>query len=244
MNVALFFRRLKKLSHAIQSKRSISALIINRVLADSEHRQVLTPSLATIVDVGANRGQFSLAARIWSPKASVIAFEPLEKASLTFRDVFRGDTRVTLHQAAIGPQTCETIIHVSAADDSSSLLPISYQQERLFPGTKEIGIENIKIGPLWNFIVPDEIISPAMLKIDVQGYELQALKGCEKLIHRFSYVYAECSFIELYTGQALANKVISWLSERHFGLSGIHNIIYDHNGKSVQADFLFENLDA
>ena len=49
---------------------------------------------------------------------------------------------------------------------------------------------------------------------DEQGFELTALQGCEELLDRFEWVYAECSFIELYEGQALADEVIAWLRER------------------------------
>jgi len=82
-------------------------------------------------------------------------------------------------------------------------------------------------------------LSPALLKLDVQGFELEALKGCEDLLHCFAWVYAECSFVELYEGQALADGVIAWLRERGCVLSGVYNMTYDKQGRAVQADFLF-----
>ncbi|MHB8405676.1 MAG: hypothetical protein ACYDCJ_09670 [Gammaproteobacteria bacterium] len=56
----------------------------------------------------------------------------------------------------------------------------------------------------------------------------------------FAWVYCECSFIELYAGQALADEVIAWLRERGFILNGVYNMAYDKTGKAVQADFLFK----
>ncbi len=197
--------------------------------------------MSTVVDIGANRGQFALAAKKWAPKAKVTGFEPLADAAKCFLKTFRGDSGVTLHQVAIGPHSGETTIHVSAADDSSSLHPISPLQEMLFPGTHEIRTEKVKIGPLSNYITPDDIVRPAMLKLDVQGYELEALRGCEDLLCLFSHVYVECSFVELYSGQALADDIIAWLKERGWCLSGIYNMVYDRKGRSIQADFLFEN---
>ena len=86
---------------------------------------------------------------------------------------------------------------------------------------------------------PDEIAAPALLKLDVQGYELEALRGCESLLGRFNQVYCECSFVSLYEGQALADEVIAWLRERSFRLVGVYNMAYDRRGKGVQADLLF-----
>ncbi|MGH9448085.1 MAG: FkbM family methyltransferase [Terriglobia bacterium] len=48
-----------------------------------------------------------------------------------------------------------------------------------------------------------------LFKLNVQGHELEALKACEDLLDRFAYVYVECSFMELYKGQALADEVIA-----------------------------------
>jgi len=217
----------------------LRALVRYRVLAGAEHRHILGQDQATVVDIGANRGQFSLAVRQWATEARVFAFEPLAGPATRFRGVFRGDSRVTLHQAAIGPETGERAIHVSAADDSSSLLPISGLQERLFPGTGEVRTERIKVGRLTDFVSNEDMVAPALLKLDVQGFELEALKGCEDLLWRFSHVYAECSFVELYSGQALAHEIIAWLGGRGFNLSGIYNMGYDAKGKAIQGDFFF-----
>jgi len=212
---------------------------VHGVAAGCEHGPLFGADLATVVDIGANRGQFSLAVRRWAPGARVVAFEPLSGPADRFRKVFQGDAQVTLHQAAIGPKAGQTTIHVSAADDSSSLLPISALQERLFPGTGEVRTETVTVGRLSDFVSAEEIVSPTLLKLDVQGFELEALRGCEDLLAGFAYVYAECSFVELYSGQALADEIIAWLRDRGFRLSGIYNLSYDRKGKAIQGDFLF-----
>lgn len=134
-----------------------------------------------------------------------------------------------------------TVLHVAGADDSSSLLPISSLQVSLFPGTAEVRTEKVPVGPLSDFVSAGDIKAPALLKLDVQGFELETLLGCEDLLECFAYVYAECSFVELYTGQALADEVVAWLRERNFVLKGVYNMSYDKSGGAVQGDFLFSN---
>jgi FkbM family methyltransferase len=192
-----------------------------------------------VVDIGANRGQFALICREWFPKARIDSFEPLREPCEGFQDIFRGNELVTLHQIAIGAKETETIIHVSNQDHSSSLLPISEKQTRLFPGTIEKETRSIHVCPLEKVFSLNDIELPALLKIDVQGLELEVLKGCGSLLDVFNYVYVECSFVELYSNQALAHEVISFLSEKGFNLSGIYNTYHDAKGRSVQADFLF-----
>ena len=243
MNVTLFNSRIRKLFCAFKSKNTLNSLLFNRVLAGSEHYRVLSPTLSTIIDIGANRGQFSLAARTKSPKARIIAFEPLEKPAATFRKVFRKDNNVILHKSAIGPYSGEALMHVTAADDSSSILEVSQKQVSLYPGTHEIREERVPIGRLSDYVKTNELIPRAMLKIDVQGFELQALIGCESLLNHISLIYAECSFVELYHGQNLANDVIEWLNNRHFQFNGIYNVAYDQKGNSIQADLLFKKTE-
>ena len=76
------------------------------------------------------------------------------------------------------------------------------------------------------------------------GFELEALQGCESLLSKFEWVYCECSFVELYSGQKLTADVIDWLSSKVFGLKGMYNPVYDREGQSMQADFLFQQSTA
>ncbi|GAB4355526.1 MAG: FkbM family methyltransferase [Gammaproteobacteria bacterium] len=213
------------------------------VAAGIEHARVLRSlgRVSTVVDIGANRGQFALAARRCFPNARIIAFEPLAGPARVFERLFASDSGVALHRTAVGSSSGEVLIHVSARDDSSSLLPITALQSHLFPGTAEAGTEKVQVGRLADFIAGGDLTPPALLKLDVQGFELEALKGCEDLLDRFAWVYAECSFVELYQGQALGDEVIAWLRERGFALCGVYHTAYDGRGKAVQADFLFEN---
>ena len=243
MRLQATINRLDKLFQAARSSRLAAAVIRHRVLAGAEHRHVLAHQLATVIDIGANRGQFTLAVRRWAPTARVVAFEPLPGAALVFRSIFSGDDKVVLHEVAVGPRPSRSSMHVSARDDSSSLLPISSLQSKIFPGTSEIATIEVQVAPLESFVKPVEIRAPAMLKLDVQGFEYEALIGCESLLSHFDHIYCECSFVEFYTGQKLAATVIEWLSTRGFRMSGIFNVAYNKLGSPVQADFLFANKD-
>lgn len=130
-------------------------------------------------------------------------------------------------------------MHVSAKDDSSSLLPIASHQRSIFRGTDEAGTMEVKVGRLADLLNAGQLKSPALLKLDVQGYELEVLKGCEDLLESFSCVYAEGSFVELYSGQVLADDLIAWLRLRDFRLSGVYGVVFDGHGRAVQADMLF-----
>lgn len=213
------------------------------VAASVEHSAVLRIlNCKTVIDLGANKGQFALASRYYFPEAKIFSFEPLLSPAEVFRSVFKGDSAVVLHSVAIGPKSGNSVMHVSACDDSSSLLPISSLQEEIFPGTGEVNTVEVVMAPLDSFLGASSIDEPALLKLDVQGFELEALQGCETLLSCFEWIYCECSFVELYSGQRLASDVMEWLFVRGFYITGMYNPSYDRDGQAVQADFLFRRI--
>jgi FkbM family methyltransferase len=240
----MIFEKFQKLVRIIPNKYFLNTLLRTGVAASVEHTQVLKNlrdhNFSTIIDIGANRGQFALIARDFFPKAKIVSFEPLDEAAKTFRRVFSSDPMTVLYENALGPVHKQMEIHISKQDDSSSLLPISGLQDDIFPGTAEKETRSVEVKTLDEVVSVESIQQPALLKLDVQGFEIDVLKGCESLLPLFKYVYVECSFVELYVGQSLAHEVISFLSSNEFALTGIYNLSYSKQGFPIQGDFLFK----
>jgi hypothetical protein len=144
-----------------------------------------------------------------------------------------------LFNKAIALQAGTATMHVSRWDVSSSLLPFAQAQHDNFPLTEEASREVVETATLEECIDESMIQDSALLKLDVQGFELSALKGCGHLLDRFRYVYVEASFIELYVGQALATEVIGFLFSRGFDLVCVANLSSGSSERPIQADFLF-----
>lgn len=220
--------------------RSFCSALFKGTAAGTEHLRMLNDlDCNHVIDIGANKGQFALISRKSFSKARIDSFEPLSEAADIFEKVFKNDSNTFLHRVAIGKKEESHTIHVSNKDDSSSLLPIGKNQISLFPGTQELEQRSIKVRLLETIIARNDVQQPAMLKIDVQGYELEALYGCKSLFDKINYIYCECSFLELYEGQALTHEIIDFLSDNGFKLSGIYHVHYDELGVAIQADFLF-----
>jgi FkbM family methyltransferase len=233
----------RKVSKALQSvKTPLGRRALRFGTAPSfEHRDLLQSlgPMATVVDVGANTGQFAMICLQTFPEARIHSFEPLQRPAEVFRKVLSVEPRVTLHQVALGATPTRTSMHVTARDDSSSLLKPGLQTE-MFAGTNEVRTEEIEVVRLSDVLVEPDIKAPAILKIDVQGFEGEVLKGCESLLGRFDWIYCEVSFVELYKGQALASEILEWLRQRGFYLTGAEtDAEMRRYGRSVQADLLF-----
>ena len=73
--------------------------LVHGVSPTWEHERIMRSlKVDTVVDVGANVGQFSLLSRICWPESRIFAFEPLDRAAGKFRKIFPHDHRVTLFQ--------------------------------------------------------------------------------------------------------------------------------------------------
>jgi FkbM family methyltransferase len=235
-------RKAKKLLRLLTMHGPRDAVLRYGVAATTEHDFALSSHpFNTIIDIGANRGQFSLAARHHHPGAKIVAFEPLQTAAAVYRNVFKADVRTTLQEVAVSPVSGTAIMQVSRREDSSSLLPITALQTSLYPEVVAVGQTAVPAAPLDSFMTPQDIVAPALLKIDVQGFELEVLKASLSLLPRFECIYVEASFMTLYEGQALAHEVIDYLHSQGFRFTGLYNPAYhSQDGGMVQADLLFE----
>lgn len=225
---------------AVVRRREYRRALLHGVAASIEHEAIpLRADFATVIDVGANRGQFAIYASRAFPRASLICFEPLPQARARLRKVLAGSQRLTVLDFALSSDSGERELHVSAADDSSSLLPIGERQRDAFPGTGETSTLGVQVRRL-DDVVDDRVLSsPVLLKLDVQGGELAVLEGGRHTLERVQAVLVEVSFVELYTGQPLADDVFDHLRSHGFTCRGAWSLSYGTAGECLQGDFLF-----
>lgn len=215
--------------------------LLRGVAASVEHKSIISSinRIDLLVDVGANKGQFSLLVKSLLPSCRVVAFEPLPGEALHFKELFRGDSSVKLVPAALGQVSGREMINISKSPDSSSLLGISSLQAHEFPGTAAAGTSSIDVVRLDQVLVSSDFCGVSMLKIDVQGYELEVIRGCGDMLKDFDYIYVECSFVQLYDHQPLFSEVHNCLESNGFSIGGIENLTRGRSGGLVQADFLY-----
>lgn len=237
-------RKLRKLFRLVRTPLYRRALRLH-VAAAVEHED--TPfkhEFASVIDVGAHHGQFALFTRHRFPHAQLYCFEPLPGAQKVIRQVFPQQARIEIFDVALGSDAAATrSMHVSRLDDSSSLLPITERYTTAFPGTEEATSISVPVTRLDDIFAEPAPARPCLLKIDVQGYELEVLRGGERILsilRGVDEVFVECSFVELYAGQALAGELIAHLWSRGFKLAGVFGVKRDLAGRCLQADFLFQ----
>ncbi|MBI4898032.1 MAG: FkbM family methyltransferase [Actinobacteria bacterium] len=194
--------------------------------------------MATVLDVGANRGQFAIYSCNRFPVAALHCFEPIPEARAKLEEVVPSNRNITVHNVALASVRGSVDFHVSVDDDSSSLLPASRDQIAMFPGSRRDRTISVRTERLDDVLADQELARPVLMKLDIQGAELEALKGAAETLAKTEYVLVECSFVELYDGQAFGDEVISFLRNVGFDLVGLYSpTIVD--GLLLQADAFF-----
>ncbi len=233
--------RLFKIAKIMRHPRAIRGLLGHRIAMTTEHLDVIRlAGPATLLDVGANKGQFSLAVRTLFPGAQIHAFEPLPEAQAHFARLFANDLRTKLHGVALSEQVGSAELHIADRTDSSSLLPLAEGQKAAY-GVGEAGTVTVAKRRLASEIDLSSLAAPILLKIDVQGGELDVLKGIDNDdFARIDRIYVELSFVELYQGQPLFDEVYQFIVGRGYRLRGLFNPSRTLAFGLTQIDALFE----
>ena len=213
------------------------------VAAAVEHEDFdLAMSTRTVVDVGANRGQFAVFALERLPQATIHCFEPGPAASSALRRLlgaFHDGARVHIYEVALGRCAEPRVLHRTADDDASSLHTAAHRQRER--GTREVERVNVTTRRLDDVLPPSELVRPVLLKVDVQGSELAVLEGAGELLDAIDEVIVECSFAEFYVGQDAAADIVALLRARKFTLDALRPSITER-GLVLQADLLFRRV--
>ena len=235
------FSKLSKLGLVLASPSRWLRTIKTLTAPATEHLKLLRAlSPDTVIDVGANKGQFSLAARRALPVATIIAFEPLPTQASKYVINFSGDHRATLHPVALSDNSGTAVFHITNRTDSSSLLAPGPQQLAAY-NVGEVSSIDVQCHRLDEFLRPDDLAGVVLLKLDVQGAEDRVIKGSVNILPFIQYVMLEASFVELYCGQPTVNSIISLMNTLQFSLRAVHNISVTRLFGQTQADLLFVN---
>jgi FkbM family methyltransferase len=196
--------------------------------------------IGVVYDIGCNVGTWSLLAKSVLPSCQIHAFEPLLHHQMEFRKVFADMADVVLHTLALGPENMSGSVRVTDFTDASSILPLTKEGATRF-GTKETAQCETRVCRLDDYRLEANLPPPDLLKLDIQGYELQALLGAKECLNSARAVIAEVSFGEFYKGQCLFHELAHYLAE--FGMLPQAFGLNTPTGRRIdQTDVLFMRL--
>src|SRR5262249_10158647 len=148
----------------------------------------------TVLDIGANVGEFAVAARHVMPGARVIAFEPLPECFAELKQRLGNDPHCTLMELALGNETGEATFRRCGCHPASSLLELAERQVQAFPHLQGETETKVRMARLDDIAPGLNIVEPLLVKIDVQGFESAVIDGGEATMRRAAVIILETSF--------------------------------------------------
>lgn len=200
--------------------------------------------ITTILDCGANAGQYVDDLKTAGWKGKVYSFEPLSDAYEKLRARAEASEEWGTFHFALGERNEESTIRIAGNSYSSSLLEFSNDFKELRPDASPVGTETVTIRRLDDVVKEEglEFDGPVMLKLDVQGFELSVLRGALETLPRVSMLQCELALIPSYEGGATFVEVREFLRERGFVLAHLIDGHANHEtGELREMDGIFLN---
>ena len=201
-------------------------------------------AIGLVVDVGANNGDYARTIRRNGFGGRIVSFEPSSEAFCALQHAARADAAWEAHHLALGDRSGWADLHVAGNSLSSSLLLMRERHVRGAPESAVIGTERVRIARLDD--IAETILGAAgraFLKLDVQGYELQVLRGAVDTLSRVEAVEVELSLQSLYEGDSVFGDVLTALGDHGFSLVSLEDGFRDTDTRELlQVDGLFERL--
>ncbi len=192
-------------------------------------------AIETVIDVGANVGQYGQELRDHGYRGRIVSYEPLTEAYRVLEQTAASDPEWECHNLALGETDERRELTVAANLSSSSLLTMTDEMRALIP---DVGVELVSVKRLDGLDVRLE--GPLMLKLDVQGYEARVLAGCGEVLDRVEQLECELSLAWLYDDQAQLSEMVAGLDGLGFEMVDLDPSFHDRrDGRILSFDALF-----
>lgn len=198
-------------------------------------------SVETIVDGGAYRGEITDRLLDVFPRARAVAFEPSGKAFRYLESKYAGSAAVLPVHAALSSSTGTRTLYDNAQETTNALSPVAdggrrYQSWQ----TENVATERITTTTLDDWLTNERDRKVELIKLDVQGHELHALRGAERTLRStVRLVYAEVEFIRIYEENCLFHEIDAYLSGLGFELFQLYHLTSAHDRRLLTGDAIF-----
>lgn len=178
-------------------------------------------NFTNLIDVGGHEGEF-LSSVIKIKKIKYFfCFEPQIKQYKILEKKFKKNNKVKLNNFALGDSVCYKKLYLSKFSSTSSIGTIN--KNSLYLKFKNFLTRDhlrpfiyVKVDTIDNFFKSYDI-KKIFLKVDVEGYDLNVLKGCQKKFKEVNYILVEHQFGNHYKNNSF-KKIKKYLAQKNFNI--------------------------
>jgi len=192
-------------------------------------------SRPVVFDVGANIGDTVREFSFVFGNPLIHAFEPSPKTFQTLKANTSYIPAITLNNVGLGSSRNELSFHESEKSDMNSFLAPAKDC-----WVEQQSVQKLPVRTVDDYCLEHSIDRIDVLKSDTQGYDLEVLRGAERMLTsgRIRLVYLEIIFSEMYSGLPSLDEIYRHLCDRDFGLVTFYKFYYQRN-RAGWTDALF-----
>jgi FkbM family methyltransferase len=244
-----FHTKLVKFVDVVSTRAAVRELLTSPYFSMSSHKllvgiQAYEPCVRTVIDVGANQGQFALAASYRYRGARIYSYEPVPDI---YRELERNTRRarsIKAFNCALGSETGELSFFQYQYGHASSALeihPDNVNPKFVRDGAQQLMVPSYRLDDLRSKLQLD---APVLLKMDVQGFEKEVLIGAQKTLAEVDWIVSEVSFSPLYKRQPLFSELHSYFQELGFDLVAPLDVNLGARSRIIEMDVLYRRRGA
>jgi FkbM family methyltransferase len=190
---------------------------------------------ANVIDVGAFLGEWTEQVRTIWPQAKYLMVEPQPNKQERLRAMCNDS--VALESVVLGSIQSDAVqFHMDDFGSSSVLEHVI---------AKNLPTETLRMNTLDSIVAKRKLAGPILLKADVQGYELEVLRGASETLKNVEVILLEVSLLPYNVGSPLFSDVVRFMAERQFLAYDLcHLFRRQSDDAAFQADVLFVRKDS
>lgn len=197
------------------------------------------PNNPIVIDIGANVGDFAHACLLRWEKPEIVCCEPIPEIYAILKKRFTTLPNIKCLNVAIYRDSGFATFKQSSDTGFSSFLSMNYDYLDFGLGceiVKEILVECKTLSELVNNHLRKSI---DLIKVDVQGTELDVLSTLGGLNYPVQTVQIEMSLFEVYKNQPLMQSVIEFMNQAGYDLVDVYSPIKNKRGIVIQVEGIF-----
>ena len=202
------------------------------------------PEGCVIYDIGANVGRYATLFAKLSFCRTVVAWEPLPSAYAELTDKAKVHHSLLPQNVALGRESKSVRMFEDDYQQASSLLLMEDRHRKLFPMTGNQSVRQVDVRRLDHYVRENNLPSPYLVKLDVQGFEREVILGGLDSIKAARWCLLELSLLPLYKQAPLVSEMLELMEGLDFKLMEILRPLRGCDQSIISFDGLFRRVSA
>jgi FkbM family methyltransferase len=202
----------------------------------------ITEKAPTIFDVGAAGGEMIERYRKLYPMGTIHAFEPFPGSFRQLVELFGSDKLVKLNEVAVADAPGQVTMNANSLPATNSLLPTDSRGDGLWGDGYLTTQATVQVSAITldDYCRSNGIESIDILKLDVQGYELNVLRGARSMLEagRVKLIYLEIILAPSYVGQPYFEDYLAFFRGLGYTMLNMYNF-FRRGTRLIQIDAIF-----